>query len=313
MRSNWIALLNFDCTDLCMRHIRHYLAEAPTDFGLVLIDNGSSEKERDALVCAVRAGGGAVIDANDRSPRDLPLILIISDHNRGYAGGNNLALRWCTAQAGESAQVLICNPDVDIDTAVARALFADPGDVVGPAIFEDYIGGFRTPDTYCDFETGFVVGASAAGRPCVGARLQGSCFKISGSALRRFGYLPAPCFLYEEETFYFAAVHRAGSTPTYRSDISVRHRGSMTIGKRSFTYFYYIARNKVRFFWLHGRARPLAWVRFLWNYGDWFSSVAFSNLRARNRQGLRGLALGLWHGLLGRAGPHPSAPNHLPR
>src|SRR5206468_8279261 len=115
--------------------------------------------------------------------------------------------------------------------------------------------------------------------------------------------LPEDLFLYDEETFLFERVKRLGGTPQYLPSIVVKHRGSVKIGKPSFHYFYYITRNRLLYFRrIAGPRYGRVW-RFMALYTMWVGDSLWSTVRRRNWNGVRGIAVGVLHGLRGIDGP----------
>lgn len=302
---HWVVALNYATAERCIAIFDRF--REVTDIGVVVIDNASCTE---LLSAHALATGIPIVHASE-SESDLGAfelvrkaghnrILILSERNLGYAGGNNLALA-PLSQFVEDGSALIVNPDVDFDVHTARALLLSFDEVVGPSIFEDYLGAVRPPQNKFDFATCFPA-TERSHVEHVGTVLSGACFKVKTSALRRYGLLPAENFLYDEEPKFFERVHRLGGRPTYLKDLRVRHIGSMSVGKKSFVYFYYIFRNRLNYYRDVGRVHYRVRARFAWHYLVWSMAVARSNLRQRNIAGLRGQWHGFVDGILGRSG-----------
>ena len=170
---------------------------------------------------------------------------------------------------------------------------------------EGYLGAVRPHEPAIDYSTGFADTPRWRNLATTGPWLHGCCIKLSGTALTRYGYLPEEPFLYDEETFLVERVKRLGGTAQYLSRIVVKHQGSVTIGKSSFHYFYYITRNRLLYFpRIAGPRYGRVW-RFATLYTMWVSDSLWSTARHRTWNGVRGILVGVLHGLRGIDGPSP--------
>lgn len=305
----WVTLLNYNTSELCRVHARqlHDL----DDIGLCIVDNHSESTDLRSLETSVIDNDGSCIDVDGPQAaldvaraleRGCRLLLLRSPHNVGFGAGNNIALRLLLEVIGERLRVVVMNPDVDASASAIRALFDDDADICGPAVHESYIGGLRPREDAFDFSTGF----SDTGRwrrpSATGHWLSGCCLKFSGNALRRFGLFPEETFLYDEENFLFARVRHAGYVPRYRDDIVVRHAGSVSTGKKTYLYFYYIFRNRWLYYQRVGKVLFGRRLRFYVLYLDWVVGAMKSTLRRGNTEGARGILMGALHGLMGLDG-----------
>jgi GT2 family glycosyltransferase len=310
--TRWVLLLNYNTAGLCLEHLTRFAQVE--DLGVLIVDNCSSEDDRARLEEGIHRAKGEAVSADatdvDSQLRSAMLagrraVLLRCPVNLGYGGGNNAGLRLLLAIHGDALRVLITNPDVELTPAAARSLFDDDADVSGPAVHEAYIGGLRAHEPAHDYSTGFADVTRWSRAESTGPWLSGCCLKMTGSALRRFGLLPEETFLYDEETFFFARVRKAGGVPVYRGDVVVTHAGSVsTGGKKSFHYFYYIFRNRWLFYQRVGKKLFGGRWRFYVLYFDWVLGAGRSALRKRNLEGVRGILTGMGHGMLGIDGRH---------
>lgn len=307
---HWIVVLNYNLSSFAIRHFE--LLSALPDVGVVAVDNASAPADVKALVTRAEQLGGLVLAADARTDVDagvrraleagVRLIVLCSEINSGFSSGNNLALRALHRILGARGRYLVTNPDVELTADAVRALFATPGDIVGPAIWEGYLDGLRPYEDRCDFATGFVEEGTGSRHGVLGVRLCGCCMRFTGDALARYGFLPDKNFLYDEETWYFETVHRLGGRPVYVPQVTVRHAGSAAEGKKGFNYFYYIFRNRLVYFLEVARPRYGRTALFVLRYGDWALHVLLNQIKKRNWDGAKGVVVGIWHGLKRRSG-----------
>lgn len=311
---NWVILLNFRSASDCVQRVID-LRRDSTDIGLLLVDNGSGAAESESLRDFVSKEGGHVIEGGEQEQVDLAviraiqrgfcLLLVLMERNLGYSGGNNVGLHALYAALGRELRAVVLNPDVQVRADQVAALCALPATVAGPAVHEEYANGVVEPCLEFDFEIGFpkrqrILGESVR----VGPVLSGCCLMLGGEALEVAGYLPVENFLYEEEVSYFSRLAKSRLSIRYEKAIVVRHAGSKSVGKHGFNYFYYIFRNRLVYFLAEPDKRISAWVSFAYAYFRWWTAVARRQIRVRNAPGLKGLWLGLLHGLLRRSGPY---------
>jgi hypothetical protein len=229
------------------------------------------------------------------------LVLYRNPANLGFAGGNNTALRLLGGFLGERGQFLVMNPDIAISNDTASRLLGHPAEICGPAVYEHYMKGVCRDLHSMDFSTGFASGRlDPAGKvTCI----TGCCFKISGAALLRYGFLPEENFLYEEEIKYFERVFHQGGAPVYVPELQIEHFGSESAGKNTFHYFYYLFRNRMNYFLEIAGPRYGCYARFAAHYLRWWFGVSYAHLKRRNWEGLHGIFRGVWDGLHRVKGP----------
>ena len=310
MIRKWIVVLNYNVATHCVRLLD---ALWPLDdIGMFLVDNGSAPADyailRDA--CVQRQ---ALLVEDERGRNDgeitsrlasgATLALCRNPRNLGYSGGNNTAMRMLDPLLGESGEYLIVNPDVFITEATARALLDCDAELCGPAIYEHWSGQVATAGLCVDFGTGFP-SKMPVDYPGV-STLHGSCLKLSGRALRKYGFLPDENFLYEEEMKYFERVHRLGGNPVYLRDLQVEHIGKASTVKLSYRYFYYIFRNRLCYFLEIAGPHYRRYGKFALLYLEWTWDVVRSQARKRNWAGIRGQIRGIRDGFRRVKGPMP--------
>lgn len=305
---NWIIVLNYNVASHTIGQIE--ALSSIERVGIIVVDNDSSPNDFILLSQCCQALNGSVMDNHDTVENELAasyvvemgarLVLFRCVKNFGYSGGNNVALKILDPILGSAGQYLVINPDIIIEQATVNALFENKAELCGPAIYEHYMKSVR-PFDQIDFATGFP--SSGSHGEFAGPMLQGCCFKIMGSALSKYGFLPEENFLYEEEIKYFERVHRLGGSVSYLSDVRIEHIGSVSIRKRSGNYYYYILRNRLTYFTEIAGPQYKQHGRFIRLYSAWLIDILFSNIKMRNWEGLSGIFQGVWDGLHRIKGP----------
>ncbi len=221
-----IISINYNGVALTLEMLRslHHVQYAPIE--IIVVDNGSKE---------------------DPSPISLefPTInLIRSQHNLGFAGGNNLGI---TAAKGK--YVLFLNNDTEVHpeflTPMVEAFEHDPElGVCSPKILF-----FQSPDKktiqYAG-STGINPYTIRGGK--IGSFEQdqgqfndvretslghGAAMMIPLKVIKQVGLMPDIYFLYYEEHDWFEMIKRAGYKILYVGTAEVYHKESMTVGPNS--------------------------------------------------------------------------------
>jgi GT2 family glycosyltransferase len=218
-----------------------------------------------------------VVD-NDSGDDSVPLIhrrypqvrLLETGSNLGYAGGNNVAVRWALQQGADFT--LILNNDVTVDPGflepLVEASSQDPGPVIGaPMICEmERPGVIWALGGDIDWRAGTTsrrhAGAARSGwqsaSPHPVAYALGTALLAPRSAWERAGLMDEDFFLYYEETDWCQHAARAGCRILAVPGSCVWHESASASGRTSPSITYYMTRNALRFF---GRnlTRPQRW------------------------------------------------------
>src|SRR5688572_28475936 len=92
--------VNYNCASSTLKLLQSLEQQSDKRFAVIVVDNDSSSEDRELL-------------GSYASTSPLNLDIIYSDTNRGFSGGNNLAIR--KALAGESQWLLLINPDTTVE------------------------------------------------------------------------------------------------------------------------------------------------------------------------------------------------------
>ncbi|UCG78183.1 MAG: glycosyltransferase family 2 protein [Nitrospirota bacterium] len=225
---------------------------------IVLVDNGSTDGSIDNI--SAWAGSNnidlQILNAEEAlAGRDDFVVTIISSPvNLGFAGANNLGIRYSIVQGAEF--VLLLNNDTvvekDVLSGMVRTVMStkDTGIVGGKIRYYDnrekvwfsggYIstvrGAFYHKEDDCDGirETEFVTGCMML---------------IPADVIEKVGYLKEDYFLNIEDIDYSTRVRNAGLKMIVDCSVTIYHKYSATIGGRySKMNQYYFHRNRMIYF-----------------------------------------------------------------
>lgn len=210
-----------------------------TPLEIVVVDNGSARDEAALL-----------------RERYSDIVVLRSDENLGFAGGNNLGIRAATGDC-----LLLLNNDTEVtdDTLhhLAETLDADLSiGAVCPKIrfwappqaiqFAGY-----TPLTRITLRNGLI----GFGQPDDGSYdsphetpyAHGAAMMVRREAVGKAGPMPEEYFLYYEELDWSERLREAGYRIVYDPRATVFHKESATTGQQSPLRSYYLTRNRLLF------------------------------------------------------------------
>jgi hypothetical protein len=210
----------------------------------VVVDNAS----QDDSVAALRA-------------RHPELTVIRNPANLGYAGGNNVGIRWALEHGAEYVQLINSDTEVtpELTGELVRVAESDPRiAVVGcrNLLMEDPT---RLWGAYSTLTYGpFLVRSDGAGAPdgpaWQGVRdvdaVIGNGYLWRRAALEQVGLLDESFFGYHEDVEWCARARRAGWRVVYAGSAAIIHRGGSASAPghaRVFPARYFLGRNAVRF------------------------------------------------------------------
>ena len=281
----WVLLLNWNNgrdTAECLESIR--LCTDPEIAGVVVCDNASSDDSCEAIR-AWAAGAGVTLpehqwldgrfalaggDVSVGQSATRPHCLIHTGNNLGFAGGNNVGLRWLAVQNAGFDAVFLLNNDTVLEpgavTAVARRLVADrrvgmAGCTVAYFHQRDRVQAWGGATFARWLARAAHIGAHAPielvpAVQQVEARLDyvlGAALAISKECLDAVGLMEERYFLYFEEIDWAERARRAGFTLGFARDALVWHKEGGSTGssadtaKRSLLSEHYLARSAIRF------------------------------------------------------------------
>lgn len=234
-----IISVNYNGLALTAAMIDSLRRHVTTPLEIVVVDNGSARDEAALL--------------RERYP---DIVVLRSDENLGFAGGNNLGIRAATGDC-----LLLLNNDTEVtdDTLhhLAETLDADPSiGAVCPKIrfwappqaiqFAGY-----TPLTRITLRNGLI----GFGQPDDGSYdsphetpyAHGAAMMVRREAVGKAGPMPEEYFLYYEELDWSERLREAGYRIVYDPRATVFHKESATTGQQSPLRSYYLTRNRLLF------------------------------------------------------------------
>ncbi len=305
MTSNvWIVLVDYnglEDTRVCLRS----LAALADPASVVVVDNASK-----ADVAA------------ELRPEFPHVHFVRSPVNGGWAGGNNLGLRYALDRGAELV-VLLNNdttvaPDLVGRLSAAAAAHPDFG-ILGPVI--------RFMDPPCEVQTDGVR-FNRPGRPGFFQRepipldrrdpprvvevdiVNGCCLMVRRQVVEKIGLIDERFFLIHEESDFCLRAQRAGFRNGVLAEALVWHRGSSTFrreGQRLQRYF--DARNLVRLIARHGgRPGTRGTLRSLAHHLRYAYHRYAIEREAGFADSANAVVEGLYDALRGRYGPYPTRP-----
>ena len=209
------------------------------DMEVIVVDNASKEDEASII--------------SERFPQ---VIVIRSDKNLGFAGGNNLGIK-----EAKGKYILLINNDTffkqfNVEPLIKRLESSDKIGVVCPKLrfswgtnpiqFTGYTP--LSPVTVRNQAIGF--GEEDHGQydiPHKTPYAHGAAMLIKREAIEKAGLMPECFFLYYEELDWSMMFTRAGYEIWYDPACTVYHKESQTTGQNSPLRTYYITRNRLLF------------------------------------------------------------------
>ena len=189
-----------------------------------------------------------------------PLIFIQTGENLGFAGGNNVGIRYILFK-NTIRYLLLLNNDMVVDKGFLRPLVRITKNnknigIVGPKVYyyekikKIYCAG-------CDIKMHFLKGliVSERGKKEIDqgqydrieevGYISGCCLEIKREVIKAIGLMDERYFLYFEETDWTLRIRQLGWKPIYVPQSKVWHKGSHTVGNNNPFRVYYAIRNKL--------------------------------------------------------------------
>ena len=250
-----VVVLNWNGADDTIACLESIAAAQPQPAKVVVVDNGSS----DDSLSRIRAWSKS---------RELNgwIIFIEAGNNRGFAGGNNLGIRYLHDQTSVS-HVLLLNNDAtvapDFFSEISHALDQHPSTgLVTGTIFEDpardkvwYAGAKEIPSRAL---VQHKLDLPASQEPVETDFVTGCAMVMSRDLIDRIGYL-AECYfpLYWEDGEYSFRSRKAGFPVMYAPAAKVYHKVGATVGAANVSPVVARCQNRLRVFYVRRNYRGL--------------------------------------------------------
>lgn len=270
-------IVNYRTAELTEACLASVSAERQLVAGLrvALVENGSKDGSAERLLSAIASSGW-----------DEWIDFIELEENRGFAYGNNAAIRPALDAADPPACILLLNPDTVVRPGGVKALVdfmeAHPDAGIAGSRLEEpdgtpQISAFRFPTIFGELEAGLRLGLATKllGRWTVPAPLpkeacemdwvSGASMLVRRAVFEECGLLDEGYFLYFEDPDFCLAARRNGWPCWYLPESRVVHLGSQATGV-------YETRQKPKRrprYWFESRRRY-----FVKNHGVWYAACA---------------------------------------
>jgi len=266
---------NWEDTRDCLESLLH---SDHSEFTVIVTDNASGNGSLETLAAWAEKRMGYRLflrgewERGEFAVADLPrLVLLQNDCNKGFAEGNNVAIR---ALLRENAYVWLLNPDMTVEKNTLSALIAYAAGGPFKAITGAVIRAFEAPHPIhlygggrINWRAGTVeMLRSEADLPRLDYISGGSLFTHTAH-FNEIGLLPEEYFLYWEETDWCSRAKALGYRLQVCPDAVCYDKISTTIG-RGFMADYFYTRNGLLFLSKFkkdpaGTAMALTFLRFI--------------------------------------------------
>jgi GT2 family glycosyltransferase len=248
---------------------------------------------------------GSQDDSVKRIQQECPSIrLLVSDHNLGFAAGNNLAIRQALDE-DQTRYFLLLNNDAVIDEAGMLRLITTAtqidADIIGPILRDpppaqtlQSAGGNNTA-----WRINTHIHHVLSDKPYGVAYVPGTAILIRADLFKMIGLLDEAYFISGEIADFCLRARRHGARTLIEPQVTVYHDRGRSSELRVAFYTYYFLRNRflfVRKFYSH-----LCWLLVPYWAAFGIISALTSWLRGERRYA-RALLLALRHGLAGEFG-----------
>lgn len=234
-----IILVNYNGFDDTVACVQSILKSKYKEYKIILVDNGSKDKEK--------IKRDEFLDANTD--------IVISDENLGFSGGNNLGINYAKEKYDPEYYLLLNNDTVIVENTLSELmahsnLVEKTGLVTGKIYYYSkpeatwYAGGIF------NFNTGIadqpILGAdeSSTKNGCIEVTFATGCVMLlHKNLIAQIGLLDEDYFLYAEDTDYCCRIMQAGYKLVYVPSAIIYHKVSASTGNQSRMQQYYMMRN----------------------------------------------------------------------
>jgi GT2 family glycosyltransferase len=285
---------------------------------VILVDNGSTDSSIHEISSWARRNNilftivsSADIKSTERADRREDLIIIESDKNLGYAGGNNLGITYALANAAEYLWILNNDTVVAADSLEQLTRMQEGRtDVILGARLLDYLTGAPQVSGAnirpWRFRMGFSDSNQARTPPDDASEtcydfVTGASIFATNAIFRKVGGFNEDYFLYAEEGDWMLRAKRHNIDAKICWECKVAHKGSNSAGPASCLQEYYMTRNSLYLFSEH---YPHYVIWQLLAYPCW-RVMAIIVRNYKNKWGLvRSVYMATLHYLVGKKGAY---------
>jgi GT2 family glycosyltransferase len=236
------------------------------DFQVFILDNDSRDGSVERLERWGRERLGedflsvATAEA-ELQPFERKVVFFRSGENLGFAGGNNVLMRH--ALHSVARYVWFINNDTVQDGGALRALvsvaeaYTDVGMVCSKVLYFDRPETIESVGSMLIVPLGVFRHLGQGDRDTSGRTpeevpyIYGCSFLVKASVPANVGFMDERYFLLREEGDWSIRARKKGWKLYCAPDSRVWHKGTVSIGRRSATFFYYVTRNTLLFMKKH--------------------------------------------------------------
>jgi len=232
-----IISINFNQPDVTAEMIESLRKVSYPNVEVIIVDNASSKGDVDKLKV------------------EYPeIILIKSNENRGFAGGNNLGIK-----QSKGEYILLLNNDTEVDPGFLEPMVAkfqkNPSiGAISPKIYFHHtpnmlqFTGISEINKYTTRSTGWGFGKMDEGQFDEDKEsffAHGAAMMVPRSVIKKVGMMAEIYFLYYEEMDWGQRIRNAGYKIFYVHNSKIYHKESVSTGKESPLKTYYMNRARI--------------------------------------------------------------------
>ncbi len=237
------------------------------DFQIFVLENGSNDGSAKQMEewGRIRLGNdffSATIKEAEGLFFNQKIVLLKSNENLGFAGGNNLVIRTATRMGAKYVWLINNDTIQDKNSLTALVKAAQSGDKVGMVCSKVLF--FERPDVIESVGSTLIAplgvfrhirqGMKDSDMPSMIVEIPyvyGCSFLVSAELINDVGFMDERYFLLREESDWSIRARKRG-WKIYSAPASVVwHKVTRSIGKRSEIFFYYVTRNTLLFMKKH--------------------------------------------------------------
>lgn len=255
MKTVTIIILNYNGwkdTIECLDSLRNTIYATDIDTHIVVVDNGSSNESVRMILDWISQSSipFSMIPESDLKYNDEKIILLCADNNYGFAGGNNLGIRFAISLI-KSDYVLLLNNDTTVGDGFLYPLVSllnnnDAVGIVGSEIHDYYDKSRYSLGGYINLLkcSGYHNYDSEKLHLKEVTFLSGCIWLLRKEAIEKCGLLDEKFFLYLEDVDYCYRMASCGYKLTCTKDSVIYHKESRSTEHRPVIY-YYNTRNRL--------------------------------------------------------------------
>ena len=246
-----VITVNYNQSSVTLELIKSLKCCSYRDFEIIVVDNGSPS------------------DHPDQIKTEYPdVILLKSEKNLGFAGGNNLGIR-----KAKGDYLLFINNDVEVENDFFEPLVRelDTDQTIGVVSPKIYFFGYHKTIQYAGASVinpittrGYFIGYKKKddgnyNKTIVTPYAHGAAMMVRKEAIEKAGKMPELYFLYYEELDWCNRIKEKGYQIKCVPASVIHHKESMSVGRLNPMKTYFLTRNRV----IYIRRNSKGFIRFL--------------------------------------------------